>query len=1620
MLNNSGESEPQFENVLFENNESGKWGGGYHSYGGSYAKFKNTIFRSNTASFGAGVSIVAGDDNTGFFNVRFEDNSGPAIALNTIGGDVKTRFVNSVITDSRVPPQDGDTTDLSTYLIVLFRDMDDSGTLAPRFTQTTIYAPNLERAVFLFGPVARPVFENSILWGASEATEDRFYSAFGANISFSHSIIRGGVTGNEAIIDLGGNLSLDPQFVDPAGQDSLIGTPDDDLTLKASSPAIDQGDGTLLPQDDVDLDGDGDVYEGLPLDLAGKQRVQSTGVDLGPYERAGAGSYSISGRILDSKNNEPVSGALVRVAQRPESGAISAEDGSYEIFTQPGTGYSLTTVAPNYFSGSRTYVDLYPGSPTTDIDFQIDPIETATPDVQALSPDPNPAASQVEAGGTAYRYYRVVDRETGRPLPRQAVSVTASDGTLSYAFSSDVEGRVRIAIPTDDIGASGTEQEFEITTINGNDLPSGSRVQFEVEVIDRISHKDWALRSFGRVGVGLGLGARAQLDGRSALTGKVSLEKRSSDPNSASRVQLWRRARGEIGASVGIGAPLKMKIGVASLEGGVRLGASAFFFGGDTYSFDYKEDLSSDEAAAQYAVWARGNALLVSNNLLRLFNEIAARSVPDAMLTAYESDERGFGGRVYGNASFEAGVGNPRSVGLGIGAGVGGDFEAFLQKRALGGDAEEVSLGVSTKLGAGASAGARFLDAEQSESAGENTRNELKNRFEGYTGLLNAGVNAATMFEVGTRCDDESAVGFFTDFGVEASGNLSALGLPLGTLGSSASRRYDFELSSSILPVFSGGGADPLSAAMTGSCAGNSALTLGSMTFRTLSDVIFGEIGERQVGQGLSAISYEQDSTLTVSESGFEIDLAADLGVRVQVGGGLDFLSSKSAISERGAWLNGRHYPLEKYDTIPDVPVAYKTVVRRILVGVDDAIWNAALTFLEPLLPPYFDSVAGGGAKSNLAYQIGDNGSVVTFSDGAIPADVDSLWAVSWGWWGSSVSARPASLSKRARAVTQANKKALEEAYGMRYGIGGFYELQPAGTALEAPTTLTIHYSEDELGSVDESELAVYWEDATDGKWHYVGGTVDAANNTVSASIDTLRTFTLAPRIPARPFELNPDMQTIDADSSSTALFASGTLTNNDSTVVADGALYTVETDRGRVTTPDADTSRAGIQVAAAGGQITFNVQSGYIPGTATVRAQSVHGRSSGTSTLTLANAAAPPSTQIDSVKARDNAAHLYWSEVGESDLGGYKVYFGTDPSTYDGVAAGGRQSPITIGEVGDTFIDGLSNDSTYYFAVAPYDIAGAEADLSPSTSAVPVDTMPPSLPQNFRPTLEADTLAVLAFTAPGDNGSDGLAYAYEVRYASAPVGTDTSAWWDSATPTPVTQPPSVAGADESVPVRGSFAGETYYAVRAEDEMGNRSPIAFTNSSALPVELTTFEAVLDQSAVHLTWKTASEENNAGFEVQRRVGGQPFTPVGYVEGSGTTAQAQAYQFEDLSLPYEAQSLIYRLKQIDTDGSFEYSPEVEVTLNIPDRLVLHGNYPNPFRERTTIRYELPETGKVRMDVYNILGQRVATLINGRQDAGRREIRFDARRLASGVYFVRLAAQDKVLTEKLTVVQ
>lgn len=186
--------------------------------------------------------------------------------------------------------------------------------------------------------------------------------------------------------------------------------------------------------------------------------------------------------------------------------------------------------------------------------------------------------------------------------------------------------------------------------------------------------------------------------------------------------------------------------------------------------------------------------------------------------------------------------------------------------------------------------------------------------------------------------------------------------------------------------------------------------------------------------------------------------------------------------------------------------------------------------------------------------------------------------------------------------------------------------------------------------------------------------------------------------------------------------------------------------------------------------------------------------------------------------------------------------------------------------------------------------------------------------------------------------------------------------------------------------------------------------------SIVPVELVSFSAEVFSGNVNLSWMTATELNNYGFQIERRnAESSEWINIGFVNGNGNSTETKYYSFSDNSVP--AGNYFYRLKQLDYSGSFEYSSEIQVTiLEMLSDFALNQNYPNPFNPSTRISFSIPENTFVTLKVFDVLGNEVETLINRELSSGSYEIEFTSKKASSGIYFYNITAGEFSKTMKM----
>ena len=194
---------------------------------------------------------------------------------------------------------------------------------------------------------------------------------------------------------------------------------------------------------------------------------------------------------------------------------------------------------------------------------------------------------------------------------------------------------------------------------------------------------------------------------------------------------------------------------------------------------------------------------------------------------------------------------------------------------------------------------------------------------------------------------------------------------------------------------------------------------------------------------------------------------------------------------------------------------------------------------------------------------------------------------------------------------------------------------------------------------------------------------------------------------------------------------------------------------------------------------------------------------------------------------------------------------------------------------------------------------------------------------------------------------------------------------------------------------------------------------SYITSGIVPVELTSFSASASENVVTLDWSTATELNNRGFNIERSSEKNEWRTIGFIEGKGTTSEPQHYMYSDNLNDVKSNKVYYRLKQIDNDGTYKYSNIVEVGI-VPSSFTLSQNYPNPFNPSTKIKYSIPQSSKVVVKVFDMLGKEVATLVNEEKEAGTYEITWNAQNLPSGVYSYGIKAGSYTAIKKMVLLK
>ena len=189
----------------------------------------------------------------------------------------------------------------------------------------------------------------------------------------------------------------------------------------------------------------------------------------------------------------------------------------------------------------------------------------------------------------------------------------------------------------------------------------------------------------------------------------------------------------------------------------------------------------------------------------------------------------------------------------------------------------------------------------------------------------------------------------------------------------------------------------------------------------------------------------------------------------------------------------------------------------------------------------------------------------------------------------------------------------------------------------------------------------------------------------------------------------------------------------------------------------------------------------------------------------------------------------------------------------------------------------------------------------------------------------------------------------------------------------------------------------------------NNGIAAYRTVESIPVELTLFNGTVIDRNIKLNWITATEKNSYGFELERMSETTGWNKIEFIQAAGNSLEENIYEYIDSKL--NAGNYLYRLKMIDYGGSFTYSESINAEIELPLVYKIEQNYPNPFNPTTKLEYQLPFNSEVKIELYSITGERVATLVNEQKTAGYylTVINASSLQLASGVYIYRMIATN-----------
>lgn len=940
-----------------------------------------------------------------------------------------------------------------------------------------------------------------------------------------------------------------------------------------------------------------------------------------------------------------------------------------------------------------------------------------------VSQAPNPSVLEIPETGIGYAWFVVEGNQNGVWLPVSNIDILAKDGEgnnipcevnrLPFQFLTDIfhfqnAGVFAVPISSDIIGNGyvGEQEIVTVTTANGEPIPANYQQSITAEIVPYEYTAKWGYRIYAKGGAGVTAGvvtATGFAGGGSGSEIELMLEGTNSD---WSNFKINRRDDLFLGVEVGLGPPTLIDTG---LDPSVEITAS--FPYQHEFEFDIDE-LEGLEALMAYYLFAEPSILyagaipggqIVTNFLSWSVEALIENSGQNGLGIARIADETGLD--VEGSISFSTDIlegldlGLSLSPSLGLNAHLGGSKRVAengeIKRRLYVGGGYDVSLGI----------GPKFIPS-----------NNVKSKMI-YPTRLNTNYLPSNL-EVNFECE-----------GTWQNSNWESLKLST-SLASDSNALNIYDLSGQIQEYKAWLNIDDTDVKNTLLNVAELPSEMWNIGSSAVNVTLDNESFKQDFVNFMSEVYDEQNDDLPVqleygfgaedkSEYSINLDLEFPLPVLpaivINLGGGIEATNSREYELAEGYWVKGLPYLQTEMPNPPQPSETFISVMEELWEKVTSGDVLSELTdvVLAHLSGDYF---WWNSRTEEQIVNLNERGSALTIRENSIPANVDSVLFRNWEW-DEEPENQNLSTSQRTK-IKEYNtrlRELREEIAGMRYGIGGFFKFEPIGEVFTDSTLLSIAYADSEVVGLNEDQLGIYWESG-DGVWLPIPSIVYPDSNKVKAWIPDFQTYTIAPRLPQGLFNLNANPDSLAADGISVAQVTSETLYNNDSTIIEDGSLFTVQTSRGSITSTDEDTEIAGVQVSVSAGIIQFEVQSDLISTPIIVAAYSVQGFATCEMELNLYDTSIPETPVLLSIEPEHNSLLLTWEGINIPDLAGYKIYFDNDESgePYDGTANyQGSNSPVIVGDINEYLLTGLSNSETYFVSITAYDVSEVESPYS-------------------------------------------------------------------------------------------------------------------------------------------------------------------------------------------------------------------------------------------------------------------------------------------------------------------